>query len=158
MVEKTMEKTDKTTCILTVVVPGSSDRVMKVFPANGKSEKIWLDNARGLERWEEVKRFLYNHAVRGTRVPDPQPYCGDPYDLKTRTLSEEDIPVCKLEDGYVFEVFVEEVRAPSANPMSIGTAEGVNKRIDDLEGKLGAVTSALEKIVDKLDKSAAVKK
>lgn len=141
---------EKVMCLLTLVTPGTSDRVMKVFPANGKSEKIWLDNARGIERWEEVKRFLFNHAVRGTRVPEPQLYCSDPYDLKTRTLSEEDIPVCKLEDGYVFEVHIEETPKVTANPMNIGTAEGVNKRIDALEGKINAMADGFDKLIEKL--------
>src|SRR3990167_6034416 len=98
---------DLKTCLITLVVPGSSDQVIKVFPAKHEKEKIWLDNARGIERWEAVERLLNNYAERGTRVPKPAKWHSDNKQMLVPDLKLEDIPLVRL-DGAVLEAPPEE--------------------------------------------------
>ena len=94
-----METETKTyTCKITLVTPGHSDRVIKINPAEHETEKIWLDNTPGIERWDNIKRLTQTHASRFAPVSDPIPYCNDPKDLKTITLKEEEIPTITLEN------------------------------------------------------------
>ena len=97
MTTENIEKTD-TVCMITLVTPGYSDRVIKVTPAEHTEEKIWLDNTPGIERWENIKRLINNHASRFSPIPEPAPWCGDNKDLKTITLKPSDIPTVKLEN------------------------------------------------------------
>lgn len=93
-------KTEYKTCLITLVTPSQSDRVIKVYPAEHESEKIWLTNTQDIERWEAVERLLNNYAERGTRVPKPAPYHSTNKDLRTVDLKPEDIPLVRL-DGAV---------------------------------------------------------
>ena len=85
-------------CIITLVAPGRSDSLIKVYPAEHKEEKIWLDNTPGIERWDMIKRMMQLHASRFSPIAEPIPYCSDTKDLKTITLRQSDIPVVKLEN------------------------------------------------------------
>ena len=85
-------------CTITLVKPGSSDMCIKVFPAEHDSEKIWLDNTPGKERWEMIERMIQLHASRFSTIPEPKPWHGDPRDLKTVTMTEDEIPSVKLEN------------------------------------------------------------
>lgn len=142
---------EKTTCTLTIVDMGRSDRVLNVYPANGPKEKIWLDTVKGIERWEAVKRFLYNHAVRGTKVPDPAPWCDDPQDLKAITLRESNIPRVTLEDGYVFEVAVEPKKATDEIVVP-AQASDLESRVERMETGLGAMAEAIERLTKAMDR------
>ena len=85
-------------CTITLVKPGSSDMCIKVFPAEHDSEKIWLDNTPGKERWEMIERMIQLHASRFSTIPEPKPWHGDPRDLKTVTMTKDEIPTVKLEN------------------------------------------------------------
>lgn len=91
------------TCKITVVTPGGSDRVIKVFPAEHESEKVWLDNANGQQRWKEIERTLYNFAPRGEAVPKPRAYHSDSKHLVVPEITEQDIPLVKLDGGVVLK-------------------------------------------------------
>lgn len=94
--------TETHTCLITLVTPGSSDRVIKVWPAQHEAEKIFLDNAPGIERWDAVLRTLNNYARRGERVPKPAPWHSSSQNLAVPDLRPEDIPLVRL-DGAVLE-------------------------------------------------------
>jgi len=132
------------TCLLTFVRSGYSDSVLKVKPANGPEEKIWQTNTPGVERAAEVKRFLYQYARRGSRVPDPKPYHSDSSQLRSPDLKEEDIPVVELEPGVVFEVKLPEERRKTPNQPSLAD-ELVNSKIATLEAKIKAMEAAADK-------------
>lgn len=130
-------------CLVTLVTPGSSDRVIRVFPAEHKSEKIWLDNTPGIERWEAVERLLNNHAERGTRVPKPASYHSSSKDLRNVDLKPEDIPLVRL-DGAVFEAPPAEERIDYAKlmPASVNAAklEELGKTVSSLAQAVSHLT------------------
>lgn len=116
----TQTETEFKTCKVTLVNPGSSDSVIKIYPAEHEEEKIWLDKRPGIERWEAVKRFMYSHAPRGAFVPSPVKYHQDRTQLHVRSITDNDIPLVRLE-GVVFtppppeEKFVEK---PKEDPQA----------------------------------------
>lgn len=130
------------TCKVTIVTPGSSDRVIKISPATAESEKIFLDHTPGVERWAEVKRLMFNHAVRGSRVPDPVAYHSGS-DLSTVAITDADIPVCQL-DGVVFEVAPKKVRNSEA--MKLAGAK-LEDRMAKLEANVEMIAAALQRFV-----------
>jgi len=95
---ETTVATEGKECLITLVKPGSSDRLIKVFPAEHTTEKIWLDNTPGKERWEMIERMIQLHASRFSTIPEPKPWHGDPRDLKTVTMTKDEIPTVKLEN------------------------------------------------------------
>jgi len=128
------------TCLITLVEPGSSDKVIRLHPAQHESEKIWLDNARGIERWNAIKRLMQNHAVRGTAVPDPASWHSNPKDLRTPDLKHEDIPLVRLEGDAFLEKLPDEERVAFTQKNS--NAE-VNKRMDHLENMVGSLAQSI---------------
>ncbi len=129
------------TCLITIVNPGQSDKVIKVTPANGKSEKVWLDNANGIRRWEAITRFFDNYAEKGTAVPKPAPYHSDTKDLKLRDLQDEDIPVVRLQEGEVFKVFTE----PAYTPVEV--VDEKNDRIERLESTVNSLMDLVKTVI-----------
>lgn len=113
------------TCKVTIVNPGSSDSVIKVFPAAHESEKVWLDNNRGKERWEYLQRVMAVHAKRGETNLKPVFYHSSVQDLRTIEITDADIPVVHLED-YVLE-------APKAEQITAVLPEQVNLAEDNLK-------------------------
>lgn len=136
------------TCLVTLVEPGRSDRVIKVFPAEHESEKIWLDRTQGIERWEAVRRVLYNYAERGSRVPDPAPWHANPADLRTVTLREADIPLVRL-DGIVLNKPPEEERFDPFKNSAPSILE-VNERMNKMEGVIGSLAQAVSQLTTAL--------
>lgn len=131
--------TEAKTCRITLVTPGLSDRVIRVYPAEHESETIWLNNTPGIERWEAVKRMLYTDAERGTRVPDPAPY-HEGHDLKTVVLKEDDIPTVRL-STQVLKKPAEQERAPV--PVS-PNAENINARFERLEKAIASLAESFK--------------
>lgn len=151
----TATETKTYTCKLTVVVPGRSDAVMKIHPADAPEEKVWLDNAPGIERMAAIDRFLQMSAKRGTGIPKPVPY-HEGKDLRTVILREEDIPVCVLEEGFIFETLKPEPTIKDFPARLDPTANGLQKQIDQIgeglaetrklvEGLAGAVQSFINR-------------
>lgn len=128
-------------CKLTIVTPGHSDSVIKVFPAEHETEKIWLDKTPGKERWKEVKRLFQLYADRSKPVPIPIYYHDDVSNLATTNVTEEKIPIVKLEN-YVFKKPKEEVYVPSKTETE---AKKQSDEIADLKKKIDEITSALLK-------------
>lgn len=127
------------TCLITVVEAGKSDAVIKVYPATGEAEKVWLTNRPGVERWEEIERFLNSYARRGTRVPKPAPYHASG-DLSRVILKDADIPTVYLEEGQVFEPKQEEDHVPAAapNPIQQQASEARFAQIEAVQAAQGA--------------------
>lgn len=139
-----MNATAEKTCLITVVENGLPDKVIKVFPANGKAEKIWCTHTAGIERWAAVKRFLYNGAKKGVRVADPVAWHTS-NDLKTPAITDADIPVVELEDGLVFEVFVE---PEPVRPQQAGhPVKADQERMERLEASVERLTKLVSDIV-----------
>lgn len=139
-------------CLITLVTPGQSDRVIRVFPAEHEKEKIWLDNTPGIERWEIVQRFIQLHASRFSPIPEPKPWHGDPKDLKTVTLRKEDIPLVKLENA-VLGAPPKEAEAPVDSPQlsekqwdeRFNKLESTVNKLVDLLSTKPETTAAMEK-------------
>ena len=133
------------TCRLTIVNPGSSDAVIKIFPAEHAEEKIWLDRRPGIERWEAVKRLMYSNAPRGQYVPDPVKYHPDIKNLAATDVVEKDIPLVTLEGAVLAPPPLEEkpVVPEKKDPM-----EGVNTRMQTLESSMAAIAQALALIAE----------
>lgn len=127
--------TETYTCEITLVTPGHSDRVIKVHPAEHASEKIWLDNTPGIERWETIKRLMQTHASRFAPVYEPVPYCNDPKDLKTITLKPSDIPTVNLENFVLPAPAVIETKT-STTPESAPVLEERIARMEETVNKL----------------------
>ena len=104
--EAATEKTLKT-CLVTLVNPGLPDSCIKVYPAEHAAEKIWLNTAPGQTRWRFVQNFLNRFVSRDEVVPKPVFLCSPP-DFATRTVSEDQIPVAKLEGNAVLKALPEE--------------------------------------------------
>lgn len=147
MPTETMEMNGLKTCKLTIVNMGASDRVLKVYPAEHEVEKIWLSNTQGIERWEAVKRFLFNYAEKGTRVPTPVPYHADASDLKTVTLKEEDIPIVKLSDGAVLKAPPPEPVMPEIKPPKSEDMAAMETRMSGLESAISQLSLAISGMV-----------
>lgn len=128
------------TCKLTIVTPGSSDRVIKVFPAEHEAEKIFLDNTPGIERWKEIERLMFQYAPRGERVPPPVAYHSSAKNLVTPEIGEHDIPVVNLDGAYLKAPAV--AQRPVSNVKLPGDA--VNERIAKLEDRMDRILLALE--------------
>jgi hypothetical protein len=115
------ENVQHKTCLVTVVEPGLPDRVIKIYPANHESEKIWLDTRPGIERWEAVKLFMRNHCPKGKYVPDAS-YWHQPgaprEDINTPILTPDKIPVVHVE-GAVFEAPPPKERVKYPNPLAM---------------------------------------
>lgn len=92
---------EKNTCLITLVNPGLPDSVIRVFPADHKEEKIWMDKRPGQERWEAVKTLMKRFCPKGQYIPEPvyyHPPTGKQEDLQTRLInSVEDIPLIELD-------------------------------------------------------------
>ena len=129
-------------CKITIVQPGLSARVIYVTPAEHGSEKIWLDNTPGIERWETVKRLMQQHASRFAPVYEPVPYCNDPKDLKTITLTEAEIPTVELEN------FV--LPAPRVEKVSLTAPAETPKLADERIARLEESVSKLAELVTTL--------
>ena len=137
----------KKVCTLTIVEPGMPDRVIKIHPAAHETEKIWLDNRPGIERWAAVQQLLRQFCPRGRYVPDPaywhQPGAR-PEDINTSTLKVEDIPVAMLE-GAIFEPLApkEHVSMPRSADL-VKTAQENKDRMERLENRVDRLTSSIE--------------
>lgn len=135
------------TCLVTIITPGQSDKVIKVYPAEHESEKIWLNNTQGIERWELVKRLMFNDAERGTRVPDPSPY-HEGRDLKTVVLKEEDIPLVRLSSQVLKRPpEPDQIKLPDARQSS---AAEINERFSRLERTVGDLATAMSTLASVL--------
>lgn len=138
------------TCKLTIVTPGSSDRVIKIHPAEHDAEKIFLDNTPGIERWKEIERLCFQYAPRGERVPAPVPYHSSAKNLVTPEITEADIPLVNLDGAFLKappadERYVKPVKLPN---------DAINERIDKLEGRMDRILAALEgKVAEEPKKS-----
>ncbi len=137
MTEATVDTKTGVECRITLVTPGQSDRMIKIFPSEHTEEKIWLDNTPGIERWEMIQRMIQLHASRFSPVPEPKPWHDNPKDLKTVTLKENEIPLVKLENFILPEPPKEKIDPKSNEP------EMTAKQWDDRFTKL-------ESTVDKL--------
>lgn len=132
------------TCRITIVTPGSSDRVIKVHPAQHDSEKIWLDNARGIERWSEVERFLFSFATRGAAIPKPLAYHSSSKDLRTIEITEDDIPTVHLE-GAVLQAPPEEKRVDPLEQVKLNpSVENMRLRMNEMERTQNEILSILK--------------
>lgn len=141
---ETAQAVEQKTCTITLVTPGSSDRLIKVFPAEHDTEKIWLDNTQGIERWEVVERLLNNFAERGTRVAKPVPYHSSTKDLARPDLDLNNVPTVRL-DGAILKgpPPVEKIDYSKLNTSN--TTELSNK-IDRLESVVSQLSQALSNI------------
>ena len=131
-------------CLITLVNPGLSDSGIKVWPAEHEAEKIWMDNARGIERWEAIDRLMQNSAVRGTRVPKPAHWHSDPKQTATPDLKPEDIPMVKL-DGVALKAPPVEERPDylKQNPTNI---LDINKRVDEMASTVNTLVNAVSQL------------
>lgn len=145
LIEQGRDTEKGTVCLLTLVVPGLSDQVLKIFPATGKVEKIWMDKTQGIERWAQVRRILQMSAKRGEYVSEPVPYHPDVANLRTTELTWDTIPQVNLEEGNVFEVLVIKER-PNPKPVGNAKLDNLELRMEKLEGTLGKLTGLLEKM------------
>lgn len=128
-------------CRITLVTPGSSDRVIDVYPAEKESEKIWLDNTPGIERWEAVERLLNQYAERGTRVPKPAPYHNDGK-FNRPTLDEQDIPLVRLQ-GAVLEALPEPEKIIPKPPANQADVDARFKLLSEQIQNLAAAVSSM---------------
>ena len=136
------------TCLITIVQPGLPDSVLRVYPADHETEKIWLDRRPGIERWESIKQLMQRFCPRGKYVPEPAYWhapTGKQEDLNVLILKPEDIPVIQL-DGAVLS-------APPADdkisrPRYDDAAKASKEKIENLEKQVGKLTEALDKIVN----------
>lgn len=144
------------TCKVTIVQPGRSDAVIKIYPAEHESEKIWLDNTRGIERWEEVQRFMYNFAMRGHAIAKPVQYHSSTKDLRTIEITEADIPTVTLENAVLKAPPSERGPATAAAqnlfqaPVVDNSVIEMKIRMDTLEKNVALIGDSLSKITDKL--------
>lgn len=144
-------------CTITIVEPGLPNRMIRVTPANGESEKIWLDCRPGVERWAAVQQLFKRFCPRGKYVPDPafihQPGA-KPEDLGVVITQPHEYPVVEL-DGAVFEVLVKEKRVHpvKADPakQSQDTISVMQKQIEQLQSlvmaQLGANVASANAVV-----------
>ena len=130
------------TCKITLANQGNSDKVLKVYPAEHEAEKIWLDNANGIARWEAVKRLLNQYAPRGEAVPNPVAY-HEGTDLKTVVISEADIPVIRLE-GAVFKKPVEDAPIGEKQVKLNPSVENLQLRMERMENNIGQLVAAIQ--------------
>ena len=147
------------TCKVTIVAHGTSDKVIKIFPAEHEKEKIWLNERPGIERWNEVKRFMNNYAERGSRTLEPIRY-HSPGNTSIVEIEEKDIPIVKLEAGYVFEKPKEEEKpAPpkpvDAAPVATGNAV-LENRVTNLEGLVSQIAVGMNVLLQNANKPAPV--
>ncbi len=124
------------TCFVTIVNPGRSDSVIKVYPARHKTETIWLDNQPGRERYELFKRTLNNYCDRNKPVPHAAPWHSDAEDHARPDLKEQDIPLANLENC-VWEPLPED-KKPERIPEQT--------RMDSIEQKIGLLTGTVESV------------
>jgi hypothetical protein len=135
------------TCKVTIVTPGSSDQVIKIFPADHDHEKVWLDHRPGIERWESIKRLMTQFAPRGERVPEPVAYHSSSKNLLVPEISESDIPVVKLE-GAVFEALPAAQTLADLPPNLNPLPSVMNERMAKLEAAVENISFALERLAD----------
>lgn len=128
-------------CRITLVNPGHSDSVLKVFPAEHKEEKIWLDKQPGKERWEMVQRMMQLHASRFSPIANPVPYCNDNRKLDRITLKESDIPTVKLENFVLTAPPKIKVATPAPTPETSG--KEWSERIDKLENTVNKLAEIM---------------
>ncbi len=137
-----------TICLLTLVVPGGSDQVIKIFPAEHKSEKIFLDNTPGIERWEMIKRMINNFSDRNRPAAKPRPYHSDPKNLRERDLRDEDIETAVLQ-GALLKAPPTERRLVSNQPVQVQNKEteqrftAIETRVDNLVEAIQGLTKAM---------------
>lgn len=129
------------TCRLTVVQDGLSDSVIKIYPAMMKDGKVWTGRVRHKEWWDMVQENLKRYVQRGTYFQPPAPYHNDPKNLRDVTLTEDKIPLVKLE-GWVLP------NLPPEDPTPVFTNDSgnllqMNKRIEKLEGSITELVAAL---------------
>lgn len=139
-------------CRITIVTPGSSDRVIDVYPATHEKEKIWLDNTPGIERWGAVDRQLNAEAERGTRVPKPAPWHSDGKFARP-DLNEEDIPLVRLSEGCVFKVLMPPEPVPVKPPIN---QADVDARFQAQNSKIDALSTAISNLTTALQQKPAV--
>ena len=120
------------TCKITLVGPSSaSDRVIKVYPAEHEAEKVWLENTPGIERWRAIERLLMQFAPRGEAVPKPVAYCSG-NDLKTVVITEDDIPIVRLDGGAFLKAPPPEEK-PDNSPKASPRVENLQLRMTIME-------------------------
>ena len=135
------------TCKIVLVHTGTSDSVIKVYPAEHESEKLFLDNTPSIERWQAIERLMQGYAKRGTVVAKPVAFHAFP-DLKTVVISEEDIPVVELE-GAILTKPVEVKRAGDVPHLLPGMI-ALENRVGKLEQAIGETNSLLARIASAL--------
>lgn len=149
------------TCKVTLVANGISDRVLKVFPAEHEAEKIWLDNARGVARWAEVERLMFNFAPRGVHIPKPVAYHQSVKNLVVPDITEADIPVVKLEGAFLTAPIVDDAGSEISAKLEAERKEQVStaKRLDNLEANMAQILALLQpKAAEKSEPEAPARK
>lgn len=143
------------TCRVIIVQPGISDKVLKVHPSEHEAEKIWLDNTQGIERWEAVKRFMFQFAKRGTAIPNPVPFCKSK-NLAVADLQEHEIPIVELEDGVFLKAPPKVERLSRTElPKPVSDPE-MDKRVSGLEKGLETLTALVSGIAERLNKAGQI--
>lgn len=142
------QTTSHRTCLVTIVQPGYSDAVIKLFPAEHEKEKIWLDTRPGVERWEAVKTLMRRFSAPGKHVPEPVRWhnvnAQDPASIVTPVITDADIPVVELQ-GFVFQPLPEPqtVSRPKEDAQS-----KINERMDRMENRIDALIGAISKATE----------
>ncbi len=148
-------------CLVRYIVPGQSDAVLYISPAEQANETVDTSIQAGTERKEEIDRIIHLHAPRVGIIPKPAKLMdgdggvGGGQNLRNRTLADADIPEIKLE-GFVFPKpkVAERKRLPAEAfkgdvAMSADRMDKMEKNIDMLTttiGSLNTVISNLTKI------------
>lgn len=142
---QTAEAVQHKTCRLTIVDQGMSDRVIKIYPAEHETEKVWLTNTPGIERWQEIQRVINLHAERGKPVPKAVSYHASTEDLRTVNITEADIPTVKLE-GYVLPAPKGHEALPANYKPSVGP-QALQQRVEALEASVNSIAKGVEMLL-----------
>ena len=140
------------TCRITVVNQGLSDTVIKVHPSEHESELVWLDNTQGIERWEAIRRFMYQYAKRGTAIPRPVPLCKSK-NLAVVDLQEHEIPIVELEQGFFLKAPPEVQRITRTELPKIPTDPEIEKRVSSIEKGMDEIKGLVGAIAERLDRA-----
>jgi hypothetical protein len=135
-----MTPQEKVTCRITIVEPGKSDSVIKVFPAYHKEEKIWIDNNNGRERLEAIRDFCKKYGPSFGVLPEPLYYHpGNTRD--TNTNFEKEIPIITL----------------AAEDMVLPAPPIINTKLPDIKSPMEERIDRLERVLSKTLEALDVK-
>lgn len=140
------------TCKVTLVSPGYSDAVIKIYPAEHAAERIDLNRRPGIERWDAVKRFMNQFAPRGEAIPAPIQYHPSTENLKTTDVTEDKIPLVRLENAVLKPPKVDKIK-PQPTPAT--QIEIVNKRIEGIENTVNTLASTIQTLAETVQKFPA---